>query len=66
MRNDAEFCLNLLTLPDPEFAEKVLDLVWRFDFSAPGFARLDTDPGLDSHTLREWMVAGVSAGNSTF
>jgi hypothetical protein len=57
MRNDAEFCLNLLTSPDPAFAEKVLDLVWRFDFSAPGFALLNAGSGVDSHTLRELLVA---------
>jgi len=37
-------------------AEKVFDLVWRLDFTAPGFAVLDLGPGVDSHTLRSWMV----------
>lgn len=37
-------------------AEAVYDLVWRVDFTAPGFAVLDTGPGPDSHTLRSWMV----------
>ncbi len=37
-------------------AEKLFDLVWRVDFTAPGFAILDTGPGMDSHTLRSWMV----------
>lgn len=37
-------------------AEAVFDLVWRFDFAAPGFAALDIPPGPDSHTLRSWMV----------
>src|SRR5207244_9200311 len=37
--------------------EKVFDLVWRFDFKAPGFALLDIEAEVDSHTLRSWMVA---------
>ena len=37
-------------------AEAVYDLVWRVDFTAPGFAALDIPPGPDSHTLRSWMV----------
>jgi len=37
-------------------AERVYDLAWRFDFAAPGFAVLDTGPGMDSHTLRSLMV----------
>lgn len=37
-------------------AETVYDLVWRADFTAPGFAVLDAGPGLDSHALRSWMV----------
>lgn len=49
-----------LTIPDHQQlmaqAEKVFDLVWRADFTAPGFAVLDTGPDLESHTLRCWMV----------
>src|SRR5262245_10834260 len=37
-------------------AEAVFDLVWRVDFTAPGFAALDTGRGIDSHVLRSWMV----------
>jgi hypothetical protein len=37
-------------------AECVYDLVWRFDFTAPGFAVIDISPGVDSHSLRSWMV----------
>lgn len=33
-------------------AEQVFDLVWRFDFTAPGFALIDTGPAIDSPTLR--------------
>lgn len=67
-----------LTIPDHQqimaHAEKVFDLVWRVDFSAPGFAALDIPPGLDSHSLRSWMVdlkrrlseIGVSRGRGGF
>ena len=37
-------------------AEAVLDLAWRFDFTAPGFALLDVGHNVDSRTLRSWMV----------
>ena len=55
-------------------AEIVFDLVWRNDFTAPGFAILDTGPGVDSHTLRSWMVGlkerlseiGVHRGRGPF
>ena len=61
MHSPSEYLLNLLPTPDSAItqtiAEKVFDLVWRFDFTAPGFAVLDTGPGVDSHTLRSWMVA---------
>jgi hypothetical protein len=56
----AEYYLNLVLTPDSAViqaaAEKVFDLVWRFDFTTPGFAVLDIAPGLDSHVLRSWMV----------
>jgi hypothetical protein len=35
--------------------EKVFDLVWRFEFTAPGFAIIDVGV-VDSHTLRLQMV----------
>lgn len=57
MRNQSECHLNLATAPDHTTAEQVFDLVWRFDFAAPGFCLLDTEPGVDSHLLRAWMVA---------
>ena len=42
--------------PDPPFdAERVYEAVWRCDFTAPGFVRLDAG-AVDSHTLRAWMV----------
>jgi len=55
-------------------AETVFDLVWRFDFAAPGFAVLDIAPGPDSHALRSMMVSlkerlseiGVSRGRGQF
>jgi hypothetical protein len=31
-------------------AEKVFESVWRFDFHAPGFAVLDLNAEIDSHT----------------
>jgi hypothetical protein len=55
--NSTEYLLHLGSPPDQAAAEKVFDLVWRFDFAAPGFCLLDTEPGVDSHTLRSWMVA---------
>jgi hypothetical protein len=57
MRGPMEYRLNLVTLPDLAFAEKVFRLVWRVDFTAPGFAVLDIGSGTDSHALRSWMVA---------
>jgi hypothetical protein len=55
-----EYCLNLMSTPGSSIthatAETVYDLVWRFDFTAPGFCLLDAGPGVDSHTLRVWMV----------
>jgi hypothetical protein len=54
------YYLNLDTLPNAASfqatAERIFDLVWRFDFTAPGFAVLDIPPGPDSHTLRSWML----------
>ena len=67
-----------LTIPDHQQlmaqAEKVFDLVWRADFTAPGFAVLDSGPALDSHALRSMMVSlkerlseiGVSRGRGQF
>jgi hypothetical protein len=57
MQNQTECYLKLLSVPDSAFAERVFDLVWRFDFTVSGFAALAIAPGLDSHTLRSWMVA---------
>lgn len=37
-------------------AEHVFDLVWRVDFTAPGFAALEIPPEIDSRILRSWMV----------
>jgi len=48
--------LPVVAAPHQDTAERVFDLVWRFDFTAPGFAVLDIEPGLDSHVLRSWMV----------
>src|SRR4051812_36229913 len=52
-----EFHLKLVAAPDHGLAEQVFDLVWRFDFNAPGFCVLDFGPAVDSNTLRSWMVA---------
>ena len=54
--------------------EQVYDLVWRFDFGAPGFVVLDIPPGPDSHVLRAWMLrlklglsdTGVRRGRGAF
>jgi hypothetical protein len=56
MRTQGEYHLPLVAAPDQAAAEKVFDLVWRFDFTMPGFCLLDIGPGVDSHTLRSWMV----------
>ena len=56
MRSQTEYHLPLVSAPDHATAEKVFDLVWRFDFTMPGFCLLDIGPGVDSHTLRSWMV----------
>lgn len=57
MSESGDYCL---TVSDRQRllaqTEAVLDLVWRVDFVAPGFALLDIPPGSDSHTLRSWMV----------
>ena len=51
-----DYCVDLSAKPGSAIAEKVFNLAWRFDFTAPGFAVLDIAPGPDSHTLRTWMV----------
>jgi hypothetical protein len=55
--NGNHYCLTVseMTFPIAQ-AEKIFDLVWRLDFTAPGFAVLDTGPGFGSHTLRASMV----------
>ena len=57
MRSQAEYSLKLTPTLDPAVAEQVFGLVWRFDFTAPGFCLLDAGPGVDSNTLRSWMVS---------
>jgi hypothetical protein len=57
MRSQTEYYLSLASAPDEATAGKVLDLAWRFDFASPGFCLLEVRPGVDSHTLRLWMVA---------
>ena len=55
-------------------AERVFDLVWRYDFLAPGFCVLDVGPNIESQTLRSWMLAlkeclsaiGVQRGSGAF
>ena len=56
MHSPTDYCLNLSAEPGPESAEQVFGLVWRLDFTAPGFALLDLGLGVDSQTLRAWMV----------
>ena len=48
--------LKLASAPDSAIAEKVFDLVWRFDFASPGFCLLDAG-FVDTHVLRFWMAA---------
>jgi hypothetical protein len=60
MYNRSEYQLNLPPTSDPatlrDIAERVFDLVWRFEFTAPGFSLLEAGPGVDSHALRSAMV----------
>lgn len=56
MRSESEYHLHLVSAPDQGTAEKVFGLVWRFDFTTPGFCLLAIGPGVDSHTLRSWML----------
>ncbi len=56
MRIQGEYHLHFGSTPGQAIVEKVFGLVWRFDFTAPGFCLLDVGPGVDSHTLRAWMV----------
>lgn len=57
MRTQSEYHLHTGSTFDQAIVEKVFDLVWRFDFAAPGFCLLDADSGVDSHMLRFWMVS---------
>jgi hypothetical protein len=50
------YCLDWPAEPGRGFAEKAFHLVWRFDFTAPGFCLLDAEAGVDSYTLRSWMM----------
>lgn len=56
MRTQDEYHLPLVSAPDQAIVEKVFGLVWRFDFTTPGFCLLDIAACMDSHTLRAWMV----------
>ena len=57
MNNDASYVVTIQNEHELEAtAEAVYDLVWRVDFTAPGFAVFDIPPGTDSHVLRSWMV----------
>lgn len=74
MRSHNEFLLSLGSGPNRGIAETVFDLVWRFDFTTPGFCLIDCGPAIDSHTFRSWMVelkehlseVGVRRGNKPF
>ena len=75
MSENAAYCLTVLNHEHLlTQAEAVYDLVWRADFTAPGFAVLDIQPGRDSHTLRSSLVAlkqrlseiSVRRGRGTF
>ena len=56
MRNQADYLLKLKSTPDQAVAERAYERAWRFDFTAPGFCLLDAGQGVDSHTLRAWML----------
>jgi hypothetical protein len=50
------YCLELPARSGLNVTETVFARVWRFDFTAPGFCLLDAGPGVNSTTLRSWMV----------
>jgi hypothetical protein len=52
-----DYSLDVAAWPGRGVAEKAFSLVWRFDFTSPGFCLLDAGAGVDSHTLRSWMVS---------
>jgi hypothetical protein len=52
-----DYSLDLSARPGRVIAETVFSLVWRFDFTSPGFCLLDAGAGVDSHTLWAWMVS---------
>jgi hypothetical protein len=56
----ADYFLDLAVTADLHLpaavVEKVFALVWRLDFSAPGFCLLDLGPKVRSHSLRARMV----------
>lgn len=56
MRDRFDCRLTLSMSPDVAVAQTVYDLVWRVDFTRPGFAVIDCGSTVDSHTLRGWMV----------
>jgi hypothetical protein len=51
-----DYRLELPAAPGPAVADRAFALVWRVDFTAPGFCLLEAGAGVDSHTLRSWMV----------
>lgn len=61
MRKNEDYLVDVSATSGPNLpaatVEKVFDLVWRFDFTPPGFCMLDLGPGVDSHDLRSWMLA---------
>jgi hypothetical protein len=52
-----DYSLDLPACPGQGIAGRVFSLVWRFDFTSPGFCLLDAGAGVDSHILRSWMVS---------
>jgi len=60
MRKTEDYLVDLSATPDKHIpaaiAEKVFNLVWRFDFTAPGFCLLDMGTGVASHDLRSRML----------
>jgi hypothetical protein len=56
MHSQVDYLVKLTAAPDHAVAERAYSLAWRGDFTAPGFCLLDAGPGVDSQTLRQWMV----------
>jgi hypothetical protein len=60
MRATEDYLLDVSPPPDGQFpaalVERIFGMVWRWEFSAPGFCLVNLRPDVDSHRLRALMV----------